>query len=90
MVDNAGGDRIRRELDTDADDPGTDIAMVVAEIDERAPTELPTIHECLDGVLTGVFDNPPSPEARLRVSFVYADYRITVYQDGTAEFVDVS
>lgn len=87
MADNSGRDRIRRELDTDADDPGTEVAMIVAEIDERDPTELPTIHECLNGILTDVFDDPPSPDARLQISFVYADYRITIYQDGTAEFV---
>jgi len=44
---------------------------------------------CTDGVLDHLFSNPPSAEAQMEVTFSYEGYRITIEQDGTAEFVRV-
>lgn len=50
-------------------------------------TELPTIYDCVDGMLDELFSNPPAPEAQMEVTFSYHRYRITVEQNGNAKFV---
>lgn len=78
---------VRRSLDTDAEEPAAQIATAVAELEGTDPAELASMWECTDDVLEHVFSDPPAPEAGLRVSFSYEGYRITVDQDGQAEFV---
>jgi len=80
---------VRRTVDTSAGEPAARIAEMVADIEETEPTRLSNMWECTDGVLDHLFSNPPSPEAGMKVTFSYEGYRITVEQDGTAEFVRV-
>lgn len=75
-----------RELETDADHPGVQVASVVADIEGKEPTDLTKMHDCVDGVLTDLFSNPPSPNAQMLIKFSYEGYRITVEQDGDAKF----
>jgi len=81
--------RVHRTVDTSAGEPAALIAEIVADIEEMEPTELPNMWACTDGVLDHLFSNPPSAEAQMEVTFSYEGYRITIEQDGTAEFVRV-
>lgn len=80
-------DVVRRSVDTERDEPGAQIANIVAELEDEDPTELSAMWNCIDDVLANLFDDPPSSEAQMRVSFSYEGYRITVDQDGAAELV---
>jgi hypothetical protein len=61
----------------------------VSEFDDEEPEELQSTWERFDHVVDDIFQNPPSPEAHIEVSFTYEGYRITVRQDGNATFVPV-
>ena len=80
---------VHRTLHTDRDEPAVAIAETVAELEGSEPDELPTTYDCIDGMLDELYDDPPSPDAQMEVSFTYAGYRITVEQNGTAKFVAV-
>lgn len=88
MEEHTDSDTVHRELDTNGEDPGIQVAETVAELESTETTELPTMYGCIDGMLDHLFSNPPSPEAQMEVTFCYAGYRITVWQDGTAAFVE--
>ncbi|WP_424019102.1 HalOD1 output domain-containing protein [Halorientalis pallida] len=87
MADSPDDRIVRRTLDTDAEEPAVEVAQAVADIEDREPTDLATIFECADHVLDHLFSNPPAEEAQMCIEFSYEEYRITVHQDGTAEFV---
>lgn len=78
---------VRRELDTDADNPAVEVARAVADLEDTEATDLSNMYDCVDSVLDELFSTPPADEARMAISFSYANYRITVEQDGLAEFV---
>lgn len=79
---------VRRELDTEADNPAVEVAETVADIENVDATELATMYDCVDGMLDELFSTPPAEDARMEVTFSYEGYRITVEQNGTAEFVE--
>jgi hypothetical protein len=81
---------VRRQFDTEQDEPATAVAETVASLEHRESTDLTTMYDCIDHVLEHVFSNPPSPEAQVQVTFTYEGYRITVDQDGGARFVRVA
>lgn len=85
--DSSDNDVIYRKLDADAESPGIEVAKAVADIDGKEVTELTTMHDCVDGVLDNLFSHPPSPEAQMRVTFNYEDYRVGVKQDGSVTLV---
>lgn len=78
---------IHRTLDTEQRDPVVQVAEIVAAIEGKDIDELTTTYEKLDHLLTNVFTDPPKPEAQVTVTFSYEGYRITVEQDGSAQFV---
>ncbi|WP_459193874.1 HalOD1 output domain-containing protein [Halosimplex sp. J119] len=80
-------DVTRRTLDTDAEEPAAEVALAVAELEGKDPTEVENMYDCIDHVLDHLFSTPPSPDARMEVTFSYEGYRITVEQNGTAKFL---
>lgn len=80
---------IHRELSPDVDEPTVQVAEIVADIEDEEHTELTTTYDHLDHILSYVFSNPPVPEAQVQITFSYEGYRITVEQDGNAQFVRV-
>lgn len=86
MGEETERETISRQLDTDAESPGVEVAVAVAGIEGRDAAELPAIHGCIDGILADLFADPPSSEAQMRVEFTYEGYRIAVEQNGTATF----
>ncbi|WP_123533969.1 HalOD1 output domain-containing protein [Halosimplex salinum] len=87
MDDERETDVVRRDLDTDADEPAAQVAVAVAEMDGKDVTEVGNMYDCVDHVLDNLFSTPPSPDARMEITFSYEGYRITVGQDGTARFL---
>jgi len=87
MSDTINDEIIHRELETEGKNPGAQVAEIIAGIEEKEPTELTAIYDCIDGVLDNLFSNPPSPEAQMEIEFSYETYRVTVEQNGNAKFV---
>lgn len=87
MENTPESDIIHRAIDTDAEEPGVQVAEAVADIEGKESTDLTTTYECTDGVLNNIFSNPPSPDAQMQVTFSYEGYRITIEQNGDAKFV---
>jgi hypothetical protein len=87
MTDPPDGKIVHRTLETDREQPVVQIAEVVAELEGKSHEQLTTTYEHLDHVLEYVFTTPPVPEAQVEITFSYEGYRITVEQDGSAQFV---
>ena len=87
MTSHPDSEIVRQKLDTDVDDPAVQIAESVADLENKDSTELQTLYGCIDGVLDNLFSQPPAPEAQMQIEFSYETYRITINQDGVAEFV---
>lgn len=90
MRESHDDDIVHRELDTDREEPAVVIAEVVAELEGKRTDELATIYDCIDGMLTELYSNPPAPESQMTIEFTYNGYRITVEQNGASKFVRVS
>lgn len=87
MTNSPESEIIHREIDTDTEEPGVQVAEAVADIEGKESTDLTTTYECVDGVLDNIFSNPPSPDAQMQVTFSYENYRVTIEQNGGAKFV---
>lgn len=80
---------VHRKLNTDRADPTVAIAEIVAELEGKQADELTVAYDCIDGMISELYSNPPAPEAQMTVEFTYSGYRITVEQSGAAKFVHV-
>lgn len=89
MSEETGSEIIHRKVDIDDEKPSLQIAEAVADIEDKDATELPTMYECVDGMLTNLSSHPPSPEAQMEIKFCYNTYRVTIDQDGYAKFVNI-
>jgi len=87
MTEDHEHEIISRELDTDEDEPATQIALAVADIEGKDVDELGSMYETIDHLVDNLFSDPPSQAAEVEVSFNYEGYRIHVDQSGTAEFL---
>ena len=63
------------------------VAKIVAELEGVDEDKLEPSYKKIDHVLDHIFSEPPHPEAQIQVTFSYEGYRITVEQDGSAQFV---
>lgn len=81
---------VHRKLNVDRENPSIAVVEVIADLKRKETDELSPIYDCVDGMLSELYSTPPSPEAQMAVEFTYGGYRITVEQDGTAEFIRVS
>lgn len=90
MTDTHEDEIVHRELDTDRAEPAVAIAAVVADLKGTQADELTPTYDCIDGIISELYSNPPSPDAQMTVEFTYSGYRITVDQDGSAEFIHVT
>ncbi|PCR88942.1 HalOD1 output domain-containing protein [Natrinema ejinorense] len=87
MTDRTESEIVHRELDPDGDSPSVQIVEAIMDLEGVDSTELPTIYDCVDGMLSELFSNPPAPEAQMEVTFSYYRYRVTIEQNGSAKFV---
>ena len=90
MTNTHDDEIVHREMNTDRTEPAAAIVEVVADLEGTPVTELPTAYDCIDGMLSNLYSNPPAPEAQMTVEFTYSGYRITVTQNGAAEFINVT
>ncbi len=89
MTDQLENEIIHRELDPGGNNPAIQIVETIMRLEEVDSTELPTIYDCVDGMLDELFSNPPSPSAQMELQFSYHSYRITIEQNGNARFVKI-
>jgi hypothetical protein len=80
---------IHRQLDPDGDPPVTQVTTIVADLDGVNNDELSPAYDQIDHVIDHIFSEPPVEAAQVQVTFTYEGYRITVEQDGAAQFVKV-
>jgi len=89
MADGHDEEIVHREIDTTKSEPGVEVSKIVAELEAKETTDLTTIWGCTDHVLDQLFSIPPSPEAQMKITFSCEGYRITVEQNGSAQFVRI-
>lgn len=89
MSDEHDAEIVHRELDTDAESPAAEMASHVADLEGINSEDLTPAWDCIDDVLDRIFSTPPYPNAQMKITFSYEGYRITVHQNGSAEFVKV-
>jgi len=89
MSDQLDQEIIPRELSTDTETPAVQIAEIVAELEGKDTCDLTTMYDHVDHVLEHIFSDPPVPEAQIEITFTYEGYRVSVEQDGFAEFVSI-
>lgn len=90
MTDSHDDEIVRRDSDTDREEPAVAIVEVVADLKGTPAEELPPAYDYIGEMLSKLYSNPPKPEAQMTVEFTYSGYRITVEQSGAAEFVRVT
>ena len=73
-----------RTLTDGDDDPGVRLVRTIAELRDADVAELPMLYSRIDEMVEQLFGSPPQTEAQIELTFSYAGYRITVYQDGHA------
>lgn len=83
-------DIIHREFDPDDCTPKTDVVKVIADLEDEEPATLSPLYTTINDIIDKIFANPPAPDAQVEITFTYEGYRITIHQDGKAEFVKVS
>ncbi len=81
---------IRRQFDPGETTPETAVVETIAELKDTDQQKLSPLYSTVDHLLEHMFDNPPAPEAQVQITVTYEGYRITLSQDGTAEFVKVT
>jgi hypothetical protein len=77
------------EFDPDIDDPSYEVVTTVAELEGKEPDDLPSLYDTVDDLLDHIWMDPPTPAAQVQMKFTYAGYRITLNQDGSAEFLKI-
>ncbi len=81
---------IHHEFDPEHEDPNRAVVMTISELEEVEPTDLPPLYPTIDDLLENLFEDPPAADAQAQITFTYAEYRVTMHQDGKAEFVKVA
>lgn len=76
---------IHRTINTDADNPATEIVKIISDIENKDITDLPIIYDYVGDVLDNIFSNPPKTESKLSVTFNYSSYKVTFKQNGDLE-----
>lgn len=81
---------VYRQFDPNDCTPETDVVSAVADLEDKDPTALTPLYPTIDDVISNIFAEPPAPESQVEITFTYEGYRITIHQDGKAEFVKVA
>lgn len=78
-----------RQVDPHPEEGGIDMVELIADLEDKGPTELDSLYERVDNMLSELFSNPPSPEAQVELSFTYSGYRINVDQAGHVRLMPI-
>lgn len=87
MTESHNDDVVCQELDTTRSEPAVEVAEVVASLEDTDQDTLTPVYEQIDHVLAHIFSDPPDSSAQIEITFTYESYRVTVEQNGTAQFV---
>lgn len=79
---------IHRTLDTDAEEPVEQVAETIAELEGESVENMTPLYNHLDHILDRLFSDPPADEAEITITFTYEEYRVTIEQNGDAQFVE--
>lgn len=88
VADSNNQEIIHRTLDTGAEEPVEQVAETIAELEGEPVENMTPLYNHLDHILDRIFSDPPADEAEITIEFTYEEYRITVEQNGHAEFVE--
>lgn len=80
---------LHRTLDTDQEEPAGEIAAIVADLEDTDIESLTPLYRQVDHVVDHVFADPPVDEAQVEITFSYEGYRISVEQNGNAQFIKI-
>lgn len=86
-VDESEHGASHRTFDPTDIEPETAVIAMVADLDEKEPTELSPLYSAVDDAISSIFSNPPASEAQVSITFTYENYRITIQQNGETKFV---
>jgi len=89
MSETVDDEIVPRKLETDKEEPVAQVVEVVAELEGKRQEDLLPGYKQVDHILDHVFSDPPVQEAQVKITFSYEGYRITVEQNGKAQFVRV-
>lgn len=71
MSNRTESDIVRRQLETDQENPAVEIPEIVSELEEKDQTDMATIYNCINHTIDNIFSDPPAQEAQLQVTFNY-------------------
>ena len=80
-------DTVFRTFDPEVADPNLKVIQTVSDLEDCDPTDCSPLYSTIDDVIATIYGDPPSSDAGVEITFTYEGYRITLRQDGTAEFV---
>ena len=80
---------IKTQIQPAADTAEYEFIEIIAELEGKEMDEIPSLYKELDHRITILFQNPPSPESQVALSFSYAGYRVTITQQGMVELIPV-
>ena len=83
------GGLVHRELDTDRNEPSSEVAEIIADLEDSEVNDLPPIYDTVDHLLVHLFENPPTPDSQVEVQFHYEGYQVTVHHQGSATFLKI-
>lgn len=69
MASQQGVKVVHRDLDASQENPGAEIAAIIANLKETDPRNLTPIWKDIGDVLEPLFSTPPSPGAQVLISF---------------------
>jgi hypothetical protein len=82
-------DIVRASIDPDPQSAEHDLLELIAESEGKAIEELPSFYTQVDHFVEMLFEQPPSPESQMQLSFSYAGYRVTINQRGEVTLLNV-
>ena len=80
---------VRRTISTDPDDAEFELLEIVAELEGTEIERLPSLYTRVDHFVEALFEDPPTDEAQVEITFSYAGYRIALDQAGNVSLVPV-
>lgn len=73
---------VQRQVEPVESEAAYRVLETIADVEEVDITDLPPIYEQIDDLLDPLFSEPPSPDARVVITFSYVGYRIRIDQEG--------
>ncbi|WP_336001826.1 HalOD1 output domain-containing protein [Halorientalis halophila] len=66
-----------------------ELIEIISELETKESDELPPLYDEVGHLIEMLYNNPPSQQAQVEMSFSYAGYRITIDQRGNLKLIPV-